>query len=44
MNRILPHKLVYYIARKIHPPIDAETMDKPWLMLEARGEFSVRST
>ncbi|XP_019240885.1 PREDICTED: uncharacterized protein LOC109220870 [Nicotiana attenuata] len=43
IHEILPPDLAQHIVQNIKPPMDHNELDKPFWMLETRGNFSVKS-
>ncbi|XP_019237995.1 PREDICTED: uncharacterized protein LOC109218121 [Nicotiana attenuata] len=43
IREILPEELAEHILLQLKPPVMHEVLDKPWWMLESRGECSVKS-
>ncbi|XP_060211977.1 uncharacterized protein LOC132639556 [Lycium barbarum] len=43
LRNCLPEELAEHILHEVHPPSNPDELDKPWLTLEARVEFSVKS-
>lgn len=43
MMDILPHDLALHVIENVKPPILNEYLDRPFWMLDARGNFTVKS-
>lgn len=43
LRELLPEELADHIQQHIKPPVDHGIQDKPFWMLETRGDFSVKS-